>query len=98
MSERIYFLQLSHDERQEYLGSRGLLREPKYSSLEEQYGVRSEVVTLGMTKSEVMSSIGRPQQVEVAGNPNYENERWLYSVNGATKYIYFESGRVEGWE
>jgi hypothetical protein len=45
-----------------------------------------------------MNTFGRPTRVEVAGNPSYENERWLYSVNGATKYIYFESGRVEGWE
>ena len=97
-SEKIYFLQLSEWERRNYLASRGLLREPNDSISEERYGAASDRVTLGMTKSEVEDSIGRPNRVEVAGNPRYENERWLYSVNGAMKYIYFESGRVEGWE
>jgi hypothetical protein len=51
-----------------------------------------------MKKGQVMASIGRPSKVEVAGNPQDENERWLYHMNGASKYIYFESGEVQGWE
>ena len=42
--------------------------------------------------------MGKPMRVEIAGNPRYENERWLYRMNGASKYIYFESGQVQGWE
>jgi hypothetical protein len=97
-SERIYFLKLSEYERREYLYSRGFLQENSQAQLTERFGVRSEVVTMGMSKNEVMQTLGKPKRVEVAGNPSYENERWLYSANGATKYIYFESGRVEGWE
>lgn len=55
-------------------------------------------VGMGMTKEEVMDQLGRPTKVEVAGNPENENERWGYLANGAMKYIYFESGYVEGWE
>lgn len=55
-------------------------------------------VGMGMTKEEVMDQLGRPSKVEVAGNPENENERWGYLANGAMKYIYFESGYVEGWE
>lgn len=100
-SERIYFLKLSNYERREYLDSRGWLKtesKANYSPLEERFGVRATSVSMGMSKSDVMNTFGRPTRVEVAGNPSFENERWLYSVNGATKYIYFESGRVEGWE
>jgi hypothetical protein len=55
-------------------------------------------VGMGMSKDEVLDQLGRPRKVEVAGNPANENERWGYLANGAMKYIYFESGYVEGWE
>jgi outer membrane protein assembly factor BamE (lipoprotein component of BamABCDE complex) len=51
-----------------------------------------------MSKSDVMNHLGHPTRVEVAGNPSYENERWLYTRNGASNYVYFEAGHVEGWE
>jgi hypothetical protein len=98
VSEKIYYLKLSSSERRDYLESRGFLSSSTGSSMADYFSQRSDVVTLGMSKSDVMGSIGRPNRVEIAGNPNFENERWLYSVNGAKKYIYFESGRVEGWE
>lgn len=99
-SEKIYFLKLNHYEKRDYLASRGLLEpERAPASLhEDMFGVRETNVILGMSKADVMSSLGRPSRVEVAGNPSFENERWLYNVNGASKYIYFESGRVGGWE
>lgn len=99
-SERIYFLKLPHRDRRDYLESRGIIEAqgPVYTPHEKMFAARQSDILLGMSKDEVMGSWGRPLQVEVAGNPSYENERWLYNVNGATKYIYFESGRVEGWE
>jgi hypothetical protein len=68
------------------------------SVLNDPFIVRSQDVTLGMNKSDVLESMGRPLQVEIAGNPRNENERWLYDLNGASKYIYFEAGEVQGWE
>jgi hypothetical protein len=99
-SEKIYFLKLSHYDRKDYLASRGFLKEEKRTMRprEQMYSHRQSQVITGMSKSAVMSNFGQPNRVEVAGNPSFENERWLYSVNGATKYIYFESGRVQGWE
>lgn len=99
-SERIYFLKLPKSERREYLSSRGLLDEPRQ---EFRHQMRKEAlenseVALGMRKDDVVSSLGKPLRVEVAGNPNYENERWVYNVHGSNKYIYFESGEVQGWE
>ena len=51
-------------------------------------------------------SWGLPDSVEVAGNPIYGNERWRYkrytpSPEGyrlQSRIIYFESGKVAGWE
>lgn len=101
-SEKIFFLKLLPNERKDYLLSRGFIKEPKVieSSFEEAFGRRPEnqEVFLGMKKDEVISSLGRPERVEVAGNPRNENERWLYKTNSASSYIYFESGKVQGWE
>lgn len=101
ISEKIFFLKLPPYERKDYLEARGFISAPKgptYSVQERMFAVRNQDVVLGMRKDEVLSSIGKPLRVEVAGNPRNENERWLYRMNGASKYIYFESGEVQGWE
>lgn len=99
-SEKIYFLKLHPYERKEYLKTRGFMQtERAPASVDrEMFGVRNSELAAGMSKSDVEMSWGRPSRVEVAGNPSYENERWLYTVHGASKYIYFESGVVQGWE
>lgn len=100
-SEKIYFLKLSNYERHEYLDTRGFLesdRRPANTAQEDRYAQRQSNIIMGMSKADVVNSFGKPSRVEVAGNPSFENERWLYNVNGASKYIYFESGRVGGWE
>jgi hypothetical protein len=94
-SEKIYFLKLPHRDRRDYLEARGVFEEVAITKAQQQ---RQADLMQGMSKIDVMSNLGKPLRVEVAGNPSYENERWLYQFNGATKYIYFESGRVEGWE
>jgi hypothetical protein len=98
-SEKIYFLKLPSRERKDYLISRGFLTEQKATNYREKmYANRQSSIILGMSKSDVMNNFGKPNRVEVAGNPSFENERWVYKVNGASKYIYFESGQVGGWE
>jgi hypothetical protein len=101
VSEKIYFLKLSHSEREQYLQSRGFID----SSASRPIGTSERMHVLGrteifpgMSKDDVQGKWGRPLRVEIAGNPRYENERWAYSYNGATKYIYFEAGKVEGWD
>ena len=99
VSERIYFLKLSRAERMEYLAARGLIDTAPIDSF--AYGAMrhpASTVAMGMSKDEVLMSFGKPARVEIAGNPSFENERWLYTQNGSMKYIYFESGRVGGWE
>lgn len=100
-SEKIYYLKLPRGERRQYLEDRGFIesqakRSP--ASFGDSFTQRRSEVNLGMSKNDVVASLGKPSRVEVAGNPSYENERWMYQVNGASKYIYFESGVVQGWE
>jgi outer membrane protein assembly factor BamE (lipoprotein component of BamABCDE complex) len=63
-------------------------------------------IMLGMTRAAVRESWGPPDEVEVAGQPMYGNERWHYteqmtSSEGYTterRIVIFEAGRVVGWE
>lgn len=101
VSERIYFLKIPPYERRDYLVGRGFITEPKSqlaTANERMFAIEKKDIMMGMTKDDVLGSWGKPVQVEVAGNPRNENERWLYRMNGASKYIYFESGEVQGWE
>lgn len=62
-------------------------------------------VGMGMTRSQVLRSWGDPVSVEAAGSQNSGNEKWTYS-EASTSYwqgryervIYFENGRVVGWQ
>ncbi len=101
-SEKIYFLNLSDSEKVEYLDSRNF----KSYSANHMKGARglaslqpvySQTLNMGMSKDDVIQSWGRPSRVDIAGNPANENERWAFYGNGAVRYIYFEGGRVEGW-
>jgi hypothetical protein len=99
-SEKIFFLELPYEERLSYVESRGWGRslDPLNTAWENRLATRQKEIMMGMTKQEVIESAGRPSKVEVAGNPRYENERWMYSIDGVTKYIYFEAGVVGGWD
>ena len=62
-------------------------------------------VRLGMTKADVMTAWGQPQETYVAGHPEKGNEKWVYFVGLSSQLgranaraIYFEQGLVSGWE
>lgn len=94
--ERIYYLRLHPAEKHQYLSARGIAPKRYYSA---QEAVRGPVanISLGMGKSDVLSYWGEPDRRDYAGNPQLGNERWAYNRNGRVKYVYFESGQVEGW-
>ena len=111
LSEQIYFLKIpTVKERQMYLSSRSLGRTPsssgvsrrsaysQYTSGETVEAIRNRDILLGMSKNDVIKAWGRPDRIDVAGDPSYENERWAYLVRGERRVVYFESGRVEGWQ
>ncbi|MCB0363272.1 MAG: hypothetical protein KDD35_11140, partial [Bdellovibrionales bacterium] len=68
--------------------------------------IEANEIILGMSQAAVTESWGDPDVIEFAGDPIYRNERWKYSkyVSSEEGYrremrlIYFEAGRVVGWE
>jgi hypothetical protein len=66
-------------------------------------------LVLGMNKYTVVSVWGNPTEIQTAGEPGSQNEKWIYSPSvsrrlrapaqmSGTKVVFFESGRVAGWE
>lgn len=106
-ADRLEFLALdSFETRQRWLNSKGVSPTTGHLSAEHQFLVDTNDITLGMTKQAVRESWGEPELVEVAGNPLYGNERWHYTEQASStegyqtqrRMVYFESGRVSGWE
>lgn len=68
--------------------------------------VDSQDIALGMPQDYVRKSWGEPTQIETSGNSIYKNERWQYLKQVSTpqgykqesRLVYFEGGRVVGWE
>lgn len=68
--------------------------------------IETQDIAVGMPQDYVKRSWGDPMSVEVSGNPIYKNERWKYQkfvsapegYRKETRYVYFEGGRVVGWE
>ena len=62
-------------------------------------------VRLGMQTQDVRGVWGDPRNVQIAGDSNQGNERWIYTEGptsrwgfSSVKIIYFEQGQVVGWE
>ncbi len=105
--ERLYFLNLpDYETKNRFLISRGYYDKEKVTSPETAAAIESQDIILGMTPTHVMESWGDPDVKEFAGNSMRGNERWKYSkfipqADGFEKevrVIYFEHGRVVGWE
>lgn len=68
--------------------------------------VESQDIAIGMPADYVKKSWGEPTSIETSGNPIYKNERWQYlkqvstpqGYKQETRLVYFEGGRVVGWE
>lgn len=105
--ERIGFLTLpTYEARERWAQQRGLYNQEETYSDEVANVIESNDIALGMSQKAVMESWGDPDMVEVAGDPVYGYERWKYNryVSGNEGYqkelrvVYFEGGRVVGWE
>lgn len=104
--EKIDYLSIPSIEGRQSWVNRNKLWSRLKSNKDFQDMVDSQDLTLGMTQDLVRKSWGDPDSVEHSGNPIYKNERWKYtrespSLNGykrERRYVYFEGGRVVGWE
>ena len=104
--ERIHFLRLPIEAREGWATHRGYNAEEEGYSDEIAEVIENNDVAMGMSHKAVVESWGDPDAVEVAGNPIYGNQRWRYSryissndgYQKVEKILYFESGRLVGWE
>ena len=105
--ERIAFLRVADFEtRERWLDAHGINGASTVHNPDVQNLVDRNDIAVGMTEQAVRDSWGPPESVGVAGNSLYGNERWSYSEQIAStdgyrnekRAIYFESGRVVGWE
>lgn len=102
-SERLYYLSMSGSERTEYINTKmtDLADEESLKGDSREFlkrrSVHSRPIAQGMTKDDVTELWGKPTRVEVAGHPKFENERWSFFEGSSVKFIYFESGKVQGW-
>ena len=105
--ERISFLSIPNWEAREvWAQDRGLAAVDRKFDSVTMAMIESNDISKGMPKSAVVQSWGEPESVEHAGDPVYGNERWRYSklvstqdgYQQQTRIVYFESGRVAGWE
>lgn len=103
-SQQIYFLRLSPRSKRAYLESRGITKQRQISNLSYGNNYRNPAffsvpndVTLGMSKDQVIQSWGKPVRRETSGSIAEGNERWAFRRGDKMKYIYFESGQVQGW-
>lgn len=105
--EKINFLELTEfEQRQRWLIENNFyVRQGKVRTQLKDV-VEAQDIALGMTEDLVRKSWGEPEIVEISGVPQFKNHRWKYnryisSVDGykpEKKIIYFEGGRVIGWE
>ena len=68
-------------------------------------GLELGEIVLGMKMNDVISIWGQPREIESAGDPRSGNQKWVYldSISsrwklGNSRIVYFESGRVTGWD
>jgi hypothetical protein len=70
-----------------------------------QNAISSGDLVMGMRMSDVRNAWGAPREIETAGNPRAGNQLWIYRNGlsasngfGSTRNVYFEGGRVVGWD
>lgn len=105
--EKVSFLSVpSIEGRQQWINSNNIWSRARAPLEDIKELIETQDIAVGMPQDYVRRSWGDPLGVEVSGNPIYKNERWKYqrqvSTNSGyrqeTRYVYFEGGRVVGWE
>ena len=105
--EKISFLSIpSIEGRQQWINRNNIWGRSQAPQEEMKELIETQDIAVGMPQDYVRRSWGEPLSVEVSGNPIYKNERWKYQrqvstsqgFRKETRYVYFEGGRVVGWE
>lgn len=106
-SEKIAFLSIpSIEGRQQWINRENIWSRSQAPQEQMRELINAQDIAIGMPQEYVRRSWGEPVSIDISGNPIYKNERWRYqrmvpSSEGYRKevrFVYFESGRVVGWE
>jgi hypothetical protein len=106
-SEKIEMLSLkSTQQRQNWIIEKNIWQRAQRPSEGQKKLIQNNDIGLGMPMDFVRQAWGEPQSIEVSGNPALRNERWRYSRQVSTadgfkqekRFVYFENGRVAGWD
>jgi hypothetical protein len=106
-AEKIEFLSIpSIEGRQAWINKNKIWSRSTAPKNEMKDLVENQDIAVGMPQEYVKKSWGEPTSVDVSGNPIYKNERWRYERQSSTsagfrketRFVYFEGGRVVGWE
>lgn len=105
--ERLDFLnQPGFEARQKWLSEKKFYQRSNLVQSDMKDLVEAQDIAIGMPQNLVRKSWGEPERIDVSGNPDFRNERWLYHRQISTpdgfktekKFVYFEGGKVIGWE
>lgn len=105
--EKMAFLSIPTVEgRQQWINKEEIWTRSQAPQTEMKELIENQDIAVGMPQDYVRKSWGDPVSIEVSGNPIYKNERWRYQrqvstsqgYRQETRHVYFESGRVVGWE
>jgi hypothetical protein len=106
-SEKIQFLMLGNfEQKQNWINQNNFFSRAQKIQNDMEELVQVQDIAVGMPQNLVKKSWGDPDIVEVSGNPLFKNERWRYNRYVSTpdgykpekKVVYFEGGKVIGWE
>ena len=105
--EKMSFLRNSeYEDKQKWVVQTHILNRPTELSAKYKRVIDNQDIAIGMPNDLVKKSWGDPLKVESSGNPLYKNEKWRYTRTVSTsegfkqekRVVYFEGGRVVGWE
>lgn len=105
--EKISFLSIpSLEGRQQWINKNNIWSRARVPANRMKDLIDAQDIAVGMPMEYVRRAWGDPVSVESSGNPIYKNARWKYirNVPGADgfhqqkRFVYFESGRVVGWD
>lgn len=105
--EKIHFLSIPTLEgRSQWAQSQGIWGRAKERDLVLQVIAERGDISMGMNGDHVRKAWGDPTSIDVSGNKLFKNERWSFqnfqtTTDGfkkETRHVYFEGGRVVGWD
>jgi len=100
-SEKLFYFSLSPFDRADYIQGKKIDMGIKFSEeardIVKKVSVHSSEIYLGQTKDEVVKLWGAASSKKYAGNPQLQNEMWIYNEDGSYKKVFFEEGHVSGW-